>query len=409
MNILRDITERKAIDAELVAARTRAEAAAEAKSDFLANMSHELRTPLTSVIGFADLLHDTCRLDEQSRRYASRVRTASRALLSTINDILDFSKLESGQIELAPEHVDLPRLAQEIVDLFAPQANSKSIALEFSYTPEVGADVLVDPQRLRQILLNLVGNAVKFTEKGSVALRIALASNGRLLRFQIEDSGPGIPADRMERLFQRFSQVDRSTSRAHGGTGLGLAICKGLVEAMGGRIGVSTEWGQGSVFWFEVPLERDRVAPTEHQPSQLLSGTQRARVLVVDDNDANRALVRAILGTLNVEALEANCGAAAIDAAANHTFDMILMDLQMPGMSGIDAMRAIREQGGQSPAAAIIAFTADGDAGRLAALRGIGFDGALSKPIVIAELAAFMDAVVSAKLLAADGGSRRVA
>jgi PAS domain S-box-containing protein len=410
MNILRDVTERKAIDAELVAARKRAEAAAEVKSEFLANMSHELRTPLTSVIGFADLLHDTCNLDDQSRRYVSRVRTASRALLSTINDILDFSKLESRQIELAPERVDLHHLGQEVVELFAAQAASKGIGLEFGSSPELeSARILIDPQRLRQVLLNLVGNAVKFTENGSVALRIAFASDGRGLRFDVEDSGPGIPSDRMDRLFQRFSQVDRSTSRAHGGTGLGLAICKGLVETMGGRIGVSTEWGRGSVFWFELPLGPGHVAPQEQLTAPTSNGTQRARVLVVDDNDANRALVRAILGSLNVDVVEAHCGPAAIDFAANHSFDLILMDLQMPGMTGTDAMRAIRELAAESSGASIVAFTADGDAARLATLRNAGFDGVLSKPIVIADLAACIDNVVSAKTAAAGSHSRRVA
>ncbi len=395
VNVFRDVTERKAMEAELVAARERAEAAALAKSDFLANMSHELRTPLTSVIGFADLLHDTCNLEEQPRRYATRVRNASRALLSTINDILDFSKLESGQIEFAPEPVPVARRAEEIVELFAVQAQSKGVALHLDCAAELAdAEVLIDPQRLAQILLNLVGNAVKFTDVGSVTLSIARAGagngapQGQLLRFEVLDTGPGIPPDRMDRLFQRFSQVDRSTSRTYGGSGLGLAICKGLVEGMDGRIGVATEFGKGSLFWFEIPAPCH--GETLATPKSVAGETQVARgnVLVVDDNEANRVLVRAALDKIEVDIFEAVSGDDAIAAAAHCQFDLILMDVNMPGMSGTSAMRAIRRLEGRSSRAAIVAFTAENDRARLAALREQGFDGTLAKPLVIADLLA---------------------
>jgi PAS domain S-box-containing protein len=424
LNVFRDVTARKAMEAELIDARERAEAGAQAKSDFLANMSHELRTPLTGVIGFADLLNDTCELDEKSRRYAERVRGASRALLSTINDILDYSKLENGQIEFAPEPVQIAQRAREAVELFAPSAQSKGIELELTCAPNLAETSLsLDPHRLGQVLLNLVGNAVKFTTAGKVSVRMTRDATLResrshqTLRVEIEDTGPGIPADGMDRLFKRFSQVDRSTSRAHGGTGLGLAICKGLVEAMGGRIGVSSEVGKGSLFWFEIPaieigqpLEEPGPFPTAGGEANA-GGPARspARVLVVDDNDANRQLIRAYLELRNIAVTEAPSGEIAVVTARTDRFDLIVMDLQMPGMSGVSAMRAIRAQAGLSAKMPIVACTADGDSARLAALRREGFDGILSKPIAIDALMACVADALSAGVPAVDEPVRHVA
>jgi PAS domain S-box-containing protein len=259
VDIARDVTERKAMEEALIEAWEQAEAAAEAKSEFLANVSHELKTPLTSVIGFADALNDYCQLDEQARRFANRVRTASLALLTTVNDILDYSRLESGLLSFEAQLFPLRKHVEEALDMFEMQAAEKGIELRLECASSLDvAEVFVDPQRLRQVLLNLVGNAVKFTDSGSVALVVAYeerSAKGPYLRCEVVDTGPGIDPAYVDQLFRRFSQVDNSNHRRFGGTGLGLAICKGIVSAMGGDIGVSTELGRGARFWFEVPVQ----------------------------------------------------------------------------------------------------------------------------------------------------------
>ena len=392
VSVLRDVTEKKRTDAELTAALSAAEAATAAKSEFLANMSHELRTPLTSVIGYSELLCALPAADEVVRQFADRIRTASLALLATINDILDFSKLEGGKFELSPEPTPLLLHARDTLELFRPQAEAKGVTLACK-TAEDDCTVLVDPLRLRQVLLNLIGNALKFTDAGSVTLHIAAArdcdSDVLPLRFEIRDTGVGIAEDRVERLFQRFSQVDGSASRRYGGTGLGLSICKGLVEAMGGTIGVESRVGDGSTFWFTLalPLVRtdseDDVAVGPESPS---FATQSHSVLVVDDNEANRKLVRAALSPFNLALTEAGSGADAVRLADADAFDLVLLDIHMPGMDGITALKTIRSGGGASAQSTIIAFTADGDSERLAALQAAGFDGTLSKPISIRAL-----------------------
>lgn len=253
----RDITERKAMEGALIDARERAEIAAVAKSEFLANMSHELKTPLTSAIGFADALNDYCDLDARARRYADGVRTASLALLSTVNDILDYSRLERGQLSYEPQFFSLHEHIQEVLDLFAVQASKKGLLLSLECDAALReAEIFTDPHQLRRVLLNLVGNAVKFTDKGSVSLKATC--HRRLddwrLRCEVADTGPGIEAADVGRLFQRFSQIG-DIKRRFGGTGLGLAICKGIVTAMDGEIGVTTSPGSGSVFWFEILVQ----------------------------------------------------------------------------------------------------------------------------------------------------------
>jgi PAS domain S-box-containing protein len=254
----RDVTGRKEMEGALVEARERAEVAAAAKSEFLANMSHELKTPLTSAIGFADALNDYCDLDARARRFADGVRSASLALLSTVNDILDYSRLERGQLSYEPQFFGLRAQVQEALDMFAVQASEKGLALVLEYdSAQDELEVFADPHRLRQVLLNLIGNAVKFTVTGSVALKTACretrAGDWRL-RCEVTDTGPGIETADVCNLFQRFSQIG-GANRRFGGTGLGLAICKGIVAAMDGEIGVTTTPGSGSTFWFEIPVQ----------------------------------------------------------------------------------------------------------------------------------------------------------
>ena len=381
-DVIRDITARKTLEAELRHAQAEAEAAAAIKGEFLANMSHEIRTPLTAIIGFSGLLSERPNLDDVARGHLQRITTASRALHALVNDVLDFSKLEAGQVELALRPVDPVGFAHETLVMFSPQADAKGLALDFVTDGELPAFLSFDPDRLRQILLNLLGNALKFTSQGSVRLRLRYDSAQSRLHMAVEDTGPGLAPEDQAKLFQRFAQVDGSTTRRHGGTGLGLAICKGLTEAMGGEIDIHSELGAGSIFsLFVVAPETTAPASTTQAGAPLLDGV---RVLIVDDNQANRDVARAILEQAGVEVSEADGGEAAVQLAAITPFDLILLDYRMPGVDGPQALRRIRAEDGPNRSIPILGFSADAELSGLADAGG--FDGAVAKPINAATL-----------------------
>lgn len=381
--VIRDITEYKRTRDELAAEQARTEQALEARSMFLANMSHELRTPLTAVIGFAALVEGFEDLPEKARDYVGRISTAGKALLSVINDVLEVSKLESGQVkaELAP--CSVTPLLDDTVRMFALHAAEKSLKIGVRMIDPPPRVLMVDPDRVRQVLINLIGNAIRFTDAGSITVEVIWRGELEELFVAVKDTGIGIDAAQQEQLFKRFSQVEASRARSRGGSGLGLAISKGLVEAMGGRIGASSRPGEGSVFWFVIPATAPRRqeqggGPPEPVFEPLRSG---GRILLADDNALNREMTRAILGVFDAEVVEARDGQQAVEAAREQAFDLILMDIRMPVLDGVDATRAIRTEPGPNQIAPILAFSADMDfqASDI-------FDGVVRKPITAAQL-----------------------
>lgn len=339
--ILRDITDRKRIELELIEAREGALNAARTKSAFLANMSHEIRTPLNAVIGTADLLWETD-LDQRQRNYLRICRNAGENLLSLINDILDISKVEAGRVELESIAFDLYENTEKTCEILALKAHEKGLELNSRILPGTPGWVKGDPGRLRQILTNLIGNAIKFTEAGEVTVTVARQPDS-LIRFEIEDSGIGIPRGKLEAIFMNFTQADSSHTRLFGGSGLGLTICKKLVELMNGTISVDSELGKGTKFSFTVHLPETE--PTEKEEEthskNLLQGV---RVLVVDDSFANRQILREMLEGWNMRVTIADSGENALEAARNTAFDAVVMDCMMPEMSGFDALEKLGEE-----------------------------------------------------------------
>ncbi len=385
LDVAREITARKTLEAELQERTREAQAAAQAKSDFLANMSHEIRTPLTAILGFSALLRQLDGLPDAAGAHLRRITTAGETLLAVVNDVLDFSKLDAGLLELDPQAFDPAALLRETADLVAGQAAMKRLSLDVALDDELPAAVIADGARLRQVLLNLLGNAIKFTEAGGVKIHARYdAEAGGRLRIAVSDTGAGVPADRRDRLFQRFSQVDGSVSRHHGGTGLGLAICKRLVELMGGDIGVDSIVGGGSTFWFTITAPaarieaRDEVVAVAAMPSR--------RILVVDDLAVNRELIRAVLGPFNHDIHEAGGGQEAVEIAHRTAFDLILMDLQMPGMDGLAATRVIRATAEPNHRTPIIAVSADVLSEHFASYEAAGVNDHIAKPIDFANL-----------------------
>ncbi|MBS0279855.1 MAG: response regulator [Proteobacteria bacterium] len=384
--VTRDLTARKAHEDALAIAKEEAQAAAQAKADFLANMSHEIRTPLTSVIGFSDLLWERADLDEVAQGFVSRIRDGSRALLALVNDILDFSKIESGQIDLRPAPVEPMLLAHDVVQLLALQAEEKGLALHpVCVQGLAGRAVMMDAARMRQVLINYVGNAVKFTDRGAVELSVSLIEQDdgtARLRFAVRDTGPGIAPDQQEKLFHRFSQLDSSAGKQHGGTGLGLAICKGIAIAMKGEVGVVSAPGEGATFWIEIPTVMARAVPTP-KPNGA-QGSERPSLLVADDHDVNLTLVKMALAD-QAEVTVVHDGREAVKLVQEKSFDLILLDIRMPEMGGVEAMGEIRKALGAS-APPLIAFTAENDEANLESLIQAGFDATIAKPLSVETL-----------------------
>ncbi|MGF3025852.1 ATP-binding protein [Methylobacterium aquaticum] len=381
----RDVGERQRHARALEEARITAERASQAKTDFLASMSHEIRTPLNGVIGYADLLLADRTLPGRHRRYVDRIAAAGGALLTVVDDILDFSRIEAGGIALAEVPFAPAALVDNAASIVRGLSEPKGLALDVAIDPAVPDWVRGDPDRLRQILLNLLNNAVKFTPAGRVMVRVE--AEGGTLRFSVTDTGIGIAPEQHGRLFQRFSQVDGSIRRQYGGSGLGLAICKGLVELMGGTIGVESRPAAGSTFWFRVRLPACP-APVAEAAEGRPAPVRPARLLLVEDVLINQDLARAVLESEGHHVDVAGDGAAAIEAVRARPYDLVLMDVQMPGMDGITATRTIRTLPPPVGTVPIVAMTANVLPAQLETFRAAGMDGHVGKPFKRAELAA---------------------
>ena len=391
------------------AAQHAAEKASVAKSRFLATMSHEVRTPLNGVLGLADLLERTA-LDPRQRRHLRLLRQSGENLREIVDDVLDFSKIESEQMEIVTTALEPRRLVEELLELWLPRARAVGLELRLVAAPDLPTRVLGDPLRIRQVLNNFVGNALKFTESGHVELRIGLEDRGTLvagrpvrIRFAVRDTGIGIAPEAVDRIFDAFTQADDSYSRRYGGSGLGLAICRRLVTLMGGLIGVDSTPGAGTTFWFSLPMS---VVSVSTAPSALAApaappsdastlleepdtGRLEGRVLMVEDNPVNRAVCGAMLERFGLAYEEAEDGVEALERATDREFDLVLMDCQMPRLDGLDATRQLRQReirarnGSRLPIVALTANAFDEDRER--AIEA-GMDAFLAKPVRLADL-----------------------
>jgi CheY-like chemotaxis protein/nitrogen-specific signal transduction histidine kinase len=372
----------KRMNAELQAETARAEQLTAVKSEFLANMSHEIRTPLNGIIGYAGLALEEANHSDV-RKHVARVLEAGSALRVIIDEILDFSKVESGELRLDPAPLAIEHMLDSCLAIVRPAAVAKGLDLSLTVEGEVPDWVLGDGARVRQVLLNFLNNAIKFTERGSVALAVRgmAASDQVALRFEVRDTGIGISKENQCKLFKRFSQADSSISRRFGGTGLGLAISQRIVEAMGGEIGVDSTPGAGSTFWFSLTLSPASAPCPERAATGDDPITESLRILVVDDHEMNRDLASAILAKAGHSADVAPDGAAAVCKARDGNYDVILMDIQMPGMDGLEATRQIRALGSGFGNLPIIAMSANVLPEQVAQCLAAGMTDHIGKPV----------------------------
>ncbi|PDW03772.1 ATP-binding protein [Candidatus Viridilinea mediisalina] len=377
---VQDITPHKHAAEELAHARDAAEAGARAKAEFLATMSHELRTPLNAIIGMTELLQDT-QLDEEQQLYANTISSGGKALLALINDILDLSRIDAGRLELEEVHFELPSFLASLIHLVAHQAHQKHLALHWSYDPDLPQWVTGDEHRLRQILLNLLTNALKFTNQGEVLLHASAGVEAGTIQFHVRDTGIGISPEQQQRIFAPFEQADSSTARRYGGSGLGLAISHKLATLMGGQLTLQSEVNLGSSFTLTLPLPHTIAHELEApQPAELLPQAP-LRILVAEDNPVNQILILRILEHLDHQVTIVENGSAALKAVQAQPYDLVLMDIQMPEMDGLTATRQIRALGNQIQQPRIIALTANAFAHDRQQALAAGMDDFLSKPL----------------------------
>lgn len=399
MGIQHDVTKRVRAEEAARRARRAAERASAEKSDFLAFVSHEVRTPLNGVLGTLSLLLDSP-LDSEQRAYAETARRSGETLLWTVNELLDFSRIEAGELELEDIGFDPAGPVRDVISLQAAAAADKGLRLSASLDAALPARIMGDARRLRQVLMNLVDNAIKFTAVGSVEL--TMRRDGHRIRVEVRDTGPGIPPQLRRRLFRRFQQADAGTARRHGGSGLGLMICRRLVVLMGGQIGVESEAGAGTVFRFDLPLRpapevaADPSAPTWEQPRWRLGDVPSGRLLLAEDSEASQLVGAAILRKAGYEVDLVRDGESAVEAASSGSYDAILMDVRMPGLDGYAATRRIRALGGHAGRVRIMALTASAMPGDVERSLAAGMDAHLAKPVDRARLLGAVAALLAA-------------